>query len=453
MNLRFCFQGKLWTLISYVLYLSLMFLLLQCWKPVQAQQYPAVRIGEKVPDLTIPGVIGGKSPSVKLADFRGKLLILDFWATWCSPCVAMIPVMDSLQNRFADKVQFLPVTYQSASQVNGFISRYAARKGKRIQRTEVVSDKILSSLFPHNAFPHYIWIDQNGIVKAITGMDEITAEKIQAFLDKPSLVLSRKEDAPRIPYTDKKPFLVAGNGGDGSNLMYHSVLACYTDGLASAYSIGKADSVLGRKVTASNLGLQGMFQLAYGEGKRYFGKNRTVVEVENPSELDVSLTGNALIDWFKQGHGFCYEVIVPFAFRERAFDIMRRDLTQFFPMYQARVESRLKRCLVLERTSANDKLASKKGAVKTTFDQAGCSLRNTSIKSLTGMLAVIYMQGSPMPIVDQTGYKGAVDLDLEADLTDVGQLNTALAKYDLRFVEREQPIELLIIGSSAAQTH
>jgi hypothetical protein len=196
-----------------------------------------------------------------------------------------------------------------------------------------------------------------------------------------------------------------------------------------------------------------MYQLAYGEGKRYFGENRTVVEAADPAELNTALTGNALIDWFKKGHGFCYEVIVPFAFQHLAFDIMRRDLNQFFPKYSARVESRLKRCLVLERTSASDKLASKNGPVKTTFDQAGCSLRNTSIKTLTGMLAVIYMQGSPMPVVDQTGYEGPVDLDLEADLTDVNQLNTALAKYDLRFVARDQPIELLIIGNNASHTN
>src|SRR5579872_3883205 len=84
---------------------------------------PGLRPGDRVPDLAVSHVIHYPSDSLRLSDFRGKLLVLDFWATWCSPCVAMVPVMDSLQKEFAGTVQFLPVAYQPASVVGPFIAK------------------------------------------------------------------------------------------------------------------------------------------------------------------------------------------------------------------------------------------------------------------------------------------------------------------------------------------
>ncbi|MGB4400563.1 MAG: TlpA disulfide reductase family protein, partial [Daejeonella sp.] len=73
-------------------------------------QTAALKIGDKVPDVTINNISNYKSTSAKLSDFKGKLLILDFWATWCAPCIAMIPKMDSLEKAFEGKVAFLSVT-------------------------------------------------------------------------------------------------------------------------------------------------------------------------------------------------------------------------------------------------------------------------------------------------------------------------------------------------------
>jgi thiol-disulfide isomerase/thioredoxin len=57
-------------------------------------------IGNIAPELTVKDLNG---KTVSLSDYRGKVILLEFWATWCPPCVELIPVLEELYNKYKTK--------------------------------------------------------------------------------------------------------------------------------------------------------------------------------------------------------------------------------------------------------------------------------------------------------------------------------------------------------------
>ncbi len=77
----------------------------QGFEPVASPKGPA-------PDFDLENVAGGK---LKAADLKGKVAVIDFWATWCEPCIAEIPKFNELHDQYQGKdVKVVGITVESA---------------------------------------------------------------------------------------------------------------------------------------------------------------------------------------------------------------------------------------------------------------------------------------------------------------------------------------------------
>lgn len=118
--------------------------------------------GEKAPDFSLTTLDGKK---VQLSDYRGKVVVLDFWATWCAPCVESIPHLNALQKTYAAKgLVVLGVSVDKAPDAS---VRAFARK-QRI-RYPVLLDPAFRAgeLYGASSIPLVYIIGKDGAVRAI----------------------------------------------------------------------------------------------------------------------------------------------------------------------------------------------------------------------------------------------------------------------------------------------
>jgi thiol-disulfide isomerase/thioredoxin len=123
----------------------------------------------------------GKTSKQTLAQYRDKLLILDFWATWCSSCIKKFAFADSLNRKYDQQVMVLLVNSIGTKDTEEKINTTLANYGRSLQT--VNKDTLLKQLFPHAQLPHYVWIEQ-GQVRAITGAEFFTKENIEGSVQR-----------------------------------------------------------------------------------------------------------------------------------------------------------------------------------------------------------------------------------------------------------------------------
>lgn len=109
-----------------------------------------------------------KGKTVKLSDFKGKIVLLNFWATWCVPCAAEAPKLVKWQEQYKDLLQIIGVTYPptNMAKVRGFV-----RKNK-INYPILLGSKATKKLFESSdTLPITVIIDRQGkMVDRIDGV-------------------------------------------------------------------------------------------------------------------------------------------------------------------------------------------------------------------------------------------------------------------------------------------
>jgi peroxiredoxin len=117
----------------------------------------------EAPDFTMAD-INGKTH--KLSDYRGKNVILIFWATWCGPCVMEVPHLIALRNVLGeDKLAILAITQITSNNTSEMVKQFV--KEQKVNYTVVPADvSTMPSPFNNiNFLPSSFFIDPNGKIK------------------------------------------------------------------------------------------------------------------------------------------------------------------------------------------------------------------------------------------------------------------------------------------------
>ena len=280
----------------------------------------SVQIGSLVPNFDISILTKEGTIKRNIKDYRGKVVILEFWATFCGPCLPAMDHLADLQFKFQKDLEVINITDEERWKVVAFL-----KKRPTFLSIGLDNDKIINQLFYHQLMPHTIIIDPQGYIKAITSPEEVTEEVI--YLAKSGAILAVKTKAEFAAKSENATAMNVAQAEDKS--FYKVAVSAYKEGIQS--QINKKSDF---EYEFINCTVPLMYQVLYQTTR------------PNPNDracLEVSEQTKYLLDEKQQ---YSMTIKIPELMKHRLGEIGMKHLEEIFAV-KAKNESRTRKVYAL----------------------------------------------------------------------------------------------------------
>lgn len=140
----------------------------------------AVDPGDSAPDFKLDAIKNYDEPELDLASYKGKVLYVDFWASWCGPCQKSFPVLNELRASYKDKgFEVIGVNLdERVSDAGKFLKKYPVD-------FPIVADESgeIGEVYKVKGMPSGYIVDKTGIVrKVIIGFDKKEKKEVSLLV-------------------------------------------------------------------------------------------------------------------------------------------------------------------------------------------------------------------------------------------------------------------------------
>jgi thiol-disulfide isomerase/thioredoxin len=400
-----------------------------------------LRIGDQIPEgITFNLVLNNDDKPLDMDRLsQEKYTVLALWSTDCHASLSALVKLDSLQEKFSESVNFVPVTLNSSEQVKEVLSAY--KSTRNLSLPIVTGERRLHSAFPHIYTPHMVVLDKSGEIIAITDQSEITEFSLSEMVKNGRAEFRTKVDV-KIPFHKEQPLINGNHQIEDKNIQFQSALTGYIPGLKSSVMRRGVGSSYTIKITNSTL-LE-LYRTAFNSSSDYFGNNRIELVDFAPNEVYFQKGELDFDEWARSGGKlYGYELVVPLGSDANAW--FQEDLRRYFPHIEATVEIRTKKVYSLERLEGWNFPPSVAEVRHHEYSYRGLKAQKSYFVALVNLLNIFFQQNSPYPFVDNTGVDYEIDFEVSATLADTESLRHGLHTIGLDIVLREQEMPVLVV--------
>jgi uncharacterized protein (TIGR03435 family) len=392
--------------------LIIVILLATCCCSVQGQA--VLKVSDVFPDLVIRNIINAPAKEFDIHKQQNKFLILNFWGTWCSPC---LPEMDSLAK--------LQVSNSKLIQVIGISDEPVSRLQKYLQRkpsTLWLASDTNSYLYRQFAFEYVgqsAIIDLQHHIMALVRTDSINQRFINKLVaGKP--ISSSAETGRRQQDVEADLFAV------DSTLGFQVNWSSYRPGVPGMSKSYLHSIFEGRRRSYFNTCLPSILRDMYG-----VSYNQVIYEVPEKT----------VCDYDNKQMLYCFDLLVRPEQKDSFRIIARQLVNQLFPV-KARLEKRSIPVYVLRRLpdAANwQESASNENTYS--FSGRGFAGKGIFMKPFADYVS----NELNLPVVDETGLTGKYDITTENTLRTKDDMLAALKKLGLTVEKTNREMDMVII--------
>lgn len=374
---------------------------------------PVLKEGDLFPDYVIRNIINAPVKQLDVRNENRKLLILNFWGTWCSPC---LPEMDSLA-KLQSKNKGIRVIGISNEEVSR-LQNYLKRKPSSLWLAADTNSYLYQSFALNYVGQAAIINTQNRIV-ALVRTDSINQRMIDKLLHNEK-ISSSAETGNRANPEEKDDFSV------DSTVNFQVTWSAYRKGVPSMSKAYWKTPFDGRRKTYINMCLPAIIREAYNVSYK-----QVIFEVSEKS----------VCDFDDKSMLYCFDLMVKPSQKDSFFIIMRDILSRISPV-KARLERRKIPVYVLTKEAGATDW--KNSEVKeTTYSFNGRGFKGVAIPVKT--FADYVANELELPVVDETGLKGKYDITTENTLRTAADMKAALSKLGLKVEKTEREMDVVIV--------
>ncbi len=370
-----------------------------------------IQVGEKVPAFQVELVDEDQSV-FSFEGAAGKAVLIDFWASWCSPCVAGMPHLEALQQKYEGRLQVISASEEKYERISRF-------QDKRPYQFLFARDTgSLRALFPYQVIPHSVLIAPDGRLVAVTSPEHITDQVIEQVLAGQQINLPLKKD-----HFDFDPAHEYFDFDEDVQQLFQ--LQPYMSGLPAFSRTFPNGPFKQRRMTIFNLNVAGLYRKAY-----QVSSYRLIYEFDE-----------ATIDWEDKNNRFCLNIIVENP--EQLYPSMKEQLRQHTDVL-AKPSTHELEVLVIKKAEGGIK-------AKPVQDKGLTQARGDGFKNEGASMADFcdYLEGFGivgMAVVNETGDDGLYDIDFSFDPENSQSFKEAMKNLGLTYEKGVRETEVLVLS-------
>lgn len=194
---------------------------------VKAQQ--GYSINEMTGNFPIAKILNHSSGSSSFQQFKETLLVIDFFGTWCVPCVRALPKLSALQEKYKNQITILLVSEEEQMKIENFIKK----QNSFVFPVVVDEEKSFIKRFQPPSYPYTVVVAKSGKIIAIPTLEEMTEDNIGKWLKEQDAesVMNRtnKTESALVPSGENKKSEVEASKNKLVQLSQEFMYAAKTD--------------------------------------------------------------------------------------------------------------------------------------------------------------------------------------------------------------------------------
>lgn len=380
-------------------------------------QVSFLKPGGQLPDVLVKNIINAPVKEFFLNDAANKkLLVLNFWGTWCSPCIPEMDTLAKLQRANEKKMQVIAISNDSPER----LKKYLTKKPSTLWLATDTS-YFLYQLFGFASVGHSAIINADKKIVALVLTDSINQKMIDKLLKGDTVSSSANIKEIAINTADD-PF-----GVDSLTAASFTVRG-YMYGSPSMSKTPNEGPYAYRRISFFNTCATSIYTQAFG--------------ISSPKQVFYEMDKKEACDYDNKKSLFCLDILVKPEQKDSLYQLLQQKLMTIMPL-KARIEQRNIPVYILKRkenTPLNFKVST---ATKSTYGFSGNGYEGTAV--LVSEFASKYLANElGMPVVDETGLTERYDIKTVNELRTVENTIKAVEGLGLAIEKGERLVKAIV---------